>query len=249
VSLSLNIEHKLFHAQTVAGVCIEEIQRYFDGNPGALMREKNSPADHPTFTFFAKKPIPARIPLLLGDALQNLRSALDYLVWELVISAGNVPTKQNQFPVCLTRKAFKDACKGGRLDGLDVKAIYIIEGLQLYYLSEAGIGLDHSSIAILDELVNINKHRYVLTTVLTTTDISAFQIIERDGIQYAYGPVIGDAQPRKFELPSAEAKTEVGVFMQIGEGYAKGVEVGACLNALFQSIGTKIVPLFEEFFS
>lgn len=214
-----------------------------------MVREKDSPADHPTFTFFTKKPVPTRIPLLLGDALQNLRSALDYLVWELVISAGNKPGERNQFPVCSTRKSFKDACKGKRLDGLDVKAIYIIEGLQLYYLLEAGIGLEHSSLAILDQLVNFNKHRYILATPLTTTDMGNFQIVERGGIRYAYGSSIADAQPRQFDLPCAETKTEVGVFMQIGEGYAKGIEVGACLNALFQSIGTKIIPLFEEFFS
>src|SRR5918995_3001656 len=36
-------------------------------------------------------PIPESIPLIVGDAVHNLRSALDHLAWQLVESGGGEP--------------------------------------------------------------------------------------------------------------------------------------------------------------
>jgi hypothetical protein len=45
------------------------------------------------------KPIPPDFSLVIGDALHNLRSALDHLVWHLVESAGNCPDDKTYFPI------------------------------------------------------------------------------------------------------------------------------------------------------
>lgn len=39
---------------------------------------------------------------ILGDAVHNIRSALDQLVWQLVLLNGNTPARANQFPICDT---------------------------------------------------------------------------------------------------------------------------------------------------
>jgi hypothetical protein len=225
----------------------EELERYFEGNPGAMVREQHGPADNPSIVFTARKPIPARIPLLIGDVLQNLRSTLDYLVWELVVAAKNHPAKKHQFPVCLTANAFDDALNRGRLDGIDQVAVDIIKGLQPFHFSDEGV--EHSAIAVLDELVNINKHRTILTTILNTTRITNFQIIENAGATYAIGTPSGENLPRRFVLPiGEEPNTQIGAFMQIDEGYAKGEEVSSLVNRLFRVVSQNVLPLFEEFF-
>src|SRR5258708_574746 len=44
-------------------------------------------------------PLPDDIALIAGDALQNLRSAVDHLAYQLVLSAGGTPDIQTSFPI------------------------------------------------------------------------------------------------------------------------------------------------------
>jgi hypothetical protein len=66
-------------------------------------------------------PNPDKVSLIIGDGLQNIRSALDYLVWELVLAANAEPGEKHQFPICAIPKAFKDEIRRGRLSGLSEK--------------------------------------------------------------------------------------------------------------------------------
>jgi hypothetical protein len=40
------------------------------------------------------KSVPDDISPIIGDAIHNLRTALDYLMWQLVESGGGVPDKR-----------------------------------------------------------------------------------------------------------------------------------------------------------
>ena len=40
--------------------------------------------------------------MIVGDFLANVRSSLDYLIWELALAAKNNPTDKNMFPICTT---------------------------------------------------------------------------------------------------------------------------------------------------
>ena len=97
----------------------------------------------------------------MGEFFQNLRSSLDYLVWELVIAAKNTPGKHNMFPVCSTPDAFQDAVgKQRRLLGVPDIAKAVIECLQPYNCGDFSKAL----LWIIDDLCNTNKHRRVLLT-------------------------------------------------------------------------------------
>lgn len=241
-----SIEYKLFHARCHAQAVVEEIERYYEGNPGALIREESGTPEGPSFRFRAKRPIPACIPLRIGDTLQNLRSVLDYLIWELVISNKGKPGDRHMFPICESPKGFKDALKRGRLSDVPNEAQDLIEGIQPYYFDQ--VGREHSVLAILDELVNINKHRKILTTVLNTAPLGNIQIMERDGNLYGYGSLQGDDATRRFVLPvNGEPNAQFAAFMQINEGYAKGTEVSLCINALLMCVEGNILPLFDRF--
>jgi hypothetical protein len=52
-----------------------------------------------TFRIHITEEPPFRLGLIFGDFLYNLRSALDNLITQLVLLAGNTPGKHNQFPI------------------------------------------------------------------------------------------------------------------------------------------------------
>src|SRR5258706_982604 len=83
-----------------------EIIRYFNGKPCEAVTEFDDNAGRFRIIYHVKVPVPNSIPLIVGDCLQNLRTALDYLAWELVLFAGNNPTKQTAFPVCESESVF-----------------------------------------------------------------------------------------------------------------------------------------------
>src|SRR5437667_236703 len=132
-----SVTQKIFRAAMHIQELGTELQRYFQTNPGKMVREANTPDDVAVFTFQTKGPIPARFGLIVGDCLQNLRSSLDYLIWELVLAANNQPTKDNMFPICSTADAFKDAVsKRKRLIGVHPDAIAEIDALQPYHIGQ-----------------------------------------------------------------------------------------------------------------
>ena len=140
-----------------------ELTRYFDTNPAKMVRDPSSTTDQPIFILQPKEPIPSRFGFIIGDCFQNLRSSLDYLVRELVIAAGNKPTDREMFPICKTPKGFKGAVERGQLEGIPADAFKEIESIQPYNL---GDDWEKSTLWVVDELTNINKHRRVPLTML-----------------------------------------------------------------------------------
>jgi hypothetical protein len=65
-----------------------------------------------------KSPPPLRLGVIVGDVAHNARSALDHLVWQLVILNGATPSQDNAFPMAFTEGAWKVAIKSGRLEGV-----------------------------------------------------------------------------------------------------------------------------------
>jgi hypothetical protein len=76
-------------------------------------------------------PASMRIPILIGEICYNLRSALDYLVFELAKHDSGTPQKGMQFPIECSVNYFR----GNRerfLKGINDAHVAAIEGLQPY---------------------------------------------------------------------------------------------------------------------
>jgi hypothetical protein len=248
-----SVEYKVFRAAEHIKGFGTELERYFKSNPGHMVREPNTPDDQVIFTFQPKGPIPARFGLIIGDCLQNLRSSLDYLVWELVLATNNQPGKHNMFPICDSAEAFKDALnKRKRLLGVNPEAIAEIEALQPYHLGE---DFGKAILWVLDELTNINKHRRVLVTELRTGK-NTNPPIEKDGelwLQTGPGPTpVFDSNAKFGPFPIMDGKVKMDAqlvaVITFGEGGAKGMEVTLCLNEWSIYILQKILPRFKRFF-
>lgn len=107
----------------------------------------------------------------LGEVVHNVRSALDHVVWELVIlTTGRppaLPTK-NQFPIINSKDGFVKRGVPEQLRCVRQDAVDLIQSKQPYYTGE-GV---NSPLWHLAELSNSDKHR---TLHLTGTLIEGFQ--------------------------------------------------------------------------
>jgi hypothetical protein len=98
--------------------------------------------------------IPDSIPLILGDAVHNLRSALDYLACELVRSVG-VDPKKVYFPISDSPEQY-EADSGGKTKGMPPEAKNDIDQMRPYRGGNDAIWAIH-------KLDIIDKHRLLPT--------------------------------------------------------------------------------------
>jgi hypothetical protein len=94
--------------------------------------------------------IPLEWSILTGEICYNLRSALDYLIYELAILDSGKISRRTQFPIEDKRKGFAHRQKIGWLDGLNATHIAAIEILQPYS------GCRWTK--LLRDLSNVDKH-------------------------------------------------------------------------------------------
>lgn len=97
---------------------------------------------------------PESLSLIIGDAIHNLRSALDHLVWQLIESNGNIPTKRSAFPIYETSAKYKTG-SATQIEGMTAAARCLIDATNPY----VG-GTD--DLWILHEIDIVDKHRLLL---------------------------------------------------------------------------------------
>jgi hypothetical protein len=63
------------------------------------------------FQFRQHNPIPPEFALIIGDAIHNLHSALDQLIWEVVSPLGPLQPDRVQFPFCKKADSFESVIR------------------------------------------------------------------------------------------------------------------------------------------
>jgi hypothetical protein len=116
--------------------------------------------------FWVHRPLeepPSEMYPVIGDALFNYRSALDHLMWALVIQSGGQPQPgATQFPIYDTREAFFHERRGGRRwAGVSTRIRAVLEREQPYY---GGDSVKSGLLRLLDGLHNVDKHRHFSLT-------------------------------------------------------------------------------------
>lgn len=76
------------------------------------------------------------IGVMFGDAVHNLRGALDFIVTACVEHAGAVPKTSHGFPIALSEPEYRKLLRGGRLDGV-TEGLPIFEFVQPYNMNVA----------------------------------------------------------------------------------------------------------------
>jgi hypothetical protein len=150
---------KVARAAELQQALLGEVASFFARRPYALVGEFEAPSAYVFRARVFEEP-PRRFGVLIGDVLHNARSALDQLVWQLVILADNEPTRANGFTIYDDRAAYRRA-ERRLLRGVDAPHAAEIEGLQPFNSPYRG----GDELALLRDLNNSDKHRVLATTI------------------------------------------------------------------------------------
>lgn len=200
---------------------------------------------------------PAALSAVIGDFLFNVRSALDHLVWQLVIANGGTPGTSNMFPIAPDPKNFRDEEKRQRLRGVAPEAQALIEQMQPYHTG-------NEALQILSRLHNIDKHQtlHITTAVARHTAVEwsdvegpvLGMVIEneelRDGAIFGdlAMPFLSDAMRERFF--NIVTRGRAAVFIAFDDPDAEELEklrVDAVLKRILDFVSNKVVPRFGQF--
>jgi len=160
VGIRLKIERAKKHISDLEEVIIP----FFDGSPYGVGAELDTQISHYLIHLESVKPLPAIIPLLVGDAVHNLRSALDHLAWQLVEAAGGVPNKDTYFPICNDpikgSQQYASALGKGEISKMYSGAEKLLASIQPYQSGD-------DTLFCLHTLDIHDKHRIVLAVYAT----------------------------------------------------------------------------------
>ena len=179
---------KLDHARRHVTDLDDAVRSFFDdaGNCPLLV---SSFDEESRFHVFRVGPIPPQLAdiqveaaLRVGDAVHDLRSALDHLVWQLSLAGteGAEPSRPRrvQFPISSSPEGYEHA-RATALSEVSRGAQDMLESYQPYH-GAAGRPDNYSGpyvhqLALLQQLSNADKHR-LLTTVLSLSSGAQFLI-------------------------------------------------------------------------
>lgn len=133
-----------------------EVRGYIKRSPYAVMVDYNPEGNRPRA--FVVEPPPRQLSVIVGDYIHNLRSALDHLACQCVISGGGTVTNRTQFPIFENAGVYQDRVHHRRagLEGASVACVAYVESLQPYHRGNRASG---HPLAIIGTLSNLDKHR------------------------------------------------------------------------------------------
>jgi hypothetical protein len=101
--------------------------------------------------------LPSDVPLIIGDAIHNLHTALDLMIWEIESRIGK-PSRSTKFPFYQTRSELVGAIENGNLKAAPEICHIIIEDIKPY---RGGNDLLYG----LHELDIMDKHKLLIPII------------------------------------------------------------------------------------
>lgn len=199
---------------------------------------------------------------IVGDIAHNLRSALDQLVWQLVLLTGRqAPGSKHQFPIALREVDYlgpagtQRGMRNRMLAGIDDEHLAVIDRVQPFRMGDSA---EAHSLAHLQWLSNVDKHRVIHTALFETRvpepddfivettddDIPPFEIL----VEIFGGPLALPATLATVGVPGAHSRPHVGVRGQIAVDFGFGEAAGRSLNARsLRELWVRVGSLVFEF--
>lgn len=140
---------------------IEDTKRRIDAfsaNPYDVLAYHDKQTDEWELRLQNVKQVPGDLGVPIGDAVHNLRAALDHLIYQLVLLNRQTPNKRTQFPIFFDAEDYFCDSRAMR-KGISLIHDASVEGLQPYH--RVGDESNHP-LWWLTELDNFDKHRLLL---------------------------------------------------------------------------------------
>ena len=176
-----------------------EVSSFSLSSPCYLVFDDDSDPEFKVLKAKRTSPIPENICLIIGDAVHNLRPALDHLAYELVEietskTAKNLPENllQNiQFPIAKDSNGVTDAIKSKQMNKVGKQVDNALRALRPYRGGNDGL-------CALHDLDRIDKHRLIIPVIeATTSSFSTITDSAPDGGTYTL--LIDADQPVEFD--------------------------------------------------
>jgi len=215
-----------------------------------IERNKETGGEHLRFDP-PNEPIPNDIVLILGDALHNMRCALDHLVVE-IIGIRNIDRRHTNFPIRETRKDLIATVNGGIRKKLPSMADFIIHKVRSYKSGNPALWNLH-------KLDNIDKHNLLITTVsqigvsgisattatgLTVKNMSLFTVRKRGKLNSP--PITAISSVKNIEVADY-GQPLFDVRFGNGQPY-QGQSVLPTLHSIYEEV-LNVIEAAESFFS
>ena len=152
--ITLKVERAKKHVSDLDG----EIRAFLKTNPYKIATKTDPDTRKLIYYVASVEPTPDCLPLLAGDAIQNLMSALDHLAYQMVCSdTGDCPPNPNwiYFPIADSAEKYESK-KRGKMEGARQETFDAIDALKPY---KGGT----DQLWALYRLNNIEKHRLLIT--------------------------------------------------------------------------------------
>lgn len=134
------------------------VKSFFDTKPYVVGTKRNPQTPQLTYYMVSVGETPTTLTAIAGDVLQNLRSALDHLAYQLVLVGSGVsgPTRHTCFPISDDAAIYKVETPR-KVRGMLPAAIEAIDAIKPY---KGG----NDTLWRLHRLNNVDKHRLLITT-------------------------------------------------------------------------------------
>lgn len=155
-----------------------EVVDYVRSKPYKVVIERDNLSENHLWILRVRKAVPKNWTVILGDAIHNLRTALDLLACDLVILNGRSP-KDVYFPFGEDAESFDEAIKRRHMDRAGDDIVEIVRSLKPY---RGG----NDQLRAIHDLDIIDKHR-TLIPVVHYTGIKNLKIMNQSGSQIEIG--------------------------------------------------------------
>ena len=173
------------------------ILEFFKTNPYEFAVEVDPNIGNKIYTLIKVTPVPPQVRLAAGDAIQNMRSALDYLACGLVAVNKVEPSDQVGFPISESEPLSdrQQARFQGKVQGMRQDAIDAIKAIKPY---KGG----NNTLWRLHHLNRIDKHRLLMAAGACVSLVDPrFMHKVRDFLITGIEPLPGVTLPLKHSFP------------------------------------------------
>ena len=149
-----------------------ELRAFLESGPYKVGTKHDPETRNLIYYVTSVEPVPDCLPLIAGDAIQNLMTALDHLAYQIVCKdTGDNPPNPNwiYFPIADDAKKY-EAKKRGKMEGVLQKSLDAIDAVKPY---KGG----NDFLWALYRLNNIEKHRLLLTVGSQAAGIGLGQML------------------------------------------------------------------------
>lgn len=226
-----------------------ETEAFLRSKPYSFWREDNLEERSAVWRMEIFDPPPLKLSLIVADCISNMRSALDYLMWQLVTNykAGR-PSTRTQFPLCTSCESWNKVKRAIRY--LPEEVIKYLEILQPYQATERGAPAGQRTILrLLHDLCNREKHRELSELCfLVSIDFEPSPADYRFEIGQATIREGSAVVARAFPLtPDAQPKIDAHAAIKIALGDRPKDGVMETLTLIHNGISDTLLPPFERF--